>query len=63
MTHPHADHMHGIDDVRPLVIGMRRRIPIYMDAPTAGDVREKFGYIFETPPGSSYPPLLDAACG
>jgi phosphoribosyl 1,2-cyclic phosphate phosphodiesterase len=58
MTHPHADHTHGIDDVRPLVISMRRRITMYMDEATATDVRTKFGYIFETPPGSSYPPLL-----
>src|SRR5947209_6237103 len=58
MTHPHADHTHGIDDVRPLVISMRRRISMYMDRATAQDVRRKFGYIFETPPGSSYPPLL-----
>jgi phosphoribosyl 1,2-cyclic phosphate phosphodiesterase len=61
MTHPHADHTHGIDDVRPLVIGMRRRIAMYMDEATSNDLRNKFGYIFATPPGSSYPPLLDEA--
>jgi phosphoribosyl 1,2-cyclic phosphate phosphodiesterase len=59
MTHPHADHTHGIDDVRPLVISMRRRITMWMDDATSKDVRTKFGYIFETPPGSSYPPLLN----
>jgi phosphoribosyl 1,2-cyclic phosphate phosphodiesterase len=61
MTHPHADHTHGIDDVRPLVISMRQRITMYMDEATSKDVRTKFGYIFETPPGSSYPPLLNEA--
>jgi phosphoribosyl 1,2-cyclic phosphate phosphodiesterase len=61
MTHPHADHTHGIDDVRPLVIAMRQRITMWMDEATSADVRTKFGYIFETPPGSSYPPLLDEA--
>jgi phosphoribosyl 1,2-cyclic phosphate phosphodiesterase len=59
MTHAHADHTHGIDDVRPLVISMRRRITMWMDEVTSADVRAKFGYIFETPPGSSYPPLLN----
>ena len=58
ITHSHADHVHGIDDVRPLVIKMRRRIDIHMDDFTAGLVRSRFGYIFETPPGSQYPPLL-----
>ena len=61
MTHPHADHTHGIDDVRPLVISMRRRIAMWMDEATSRDLRSKFGYIFETPPGSSYPPLLTEA--
>jgi phosphoribosyl 1,2-cyclic phosphate phosphodiesterase len=32
-----------------------------MDEATSADVRAKFGYIFETPPGSSYPPLLSEA--
>ncbi len=59
MTHAHADHLHGIDDVRPLVISMRRRIPMYMDGPTAAEVHAKFGYVIETPPGSQYPPLVD----
>lgn len=58
MTHAHADHTHGIDDVRPLVIKMRRRINVFMDDYTTGEMRSKFGYIFESPPGSNYPPLL-----
>ncbi|MGE3246791.1 MAG: MBL fold metallo-hydrolase [Beijerinckiaceae bacterium] len=58
MTHAHADHTHGMDDVRPLVIKARKRIDIFMDAPTEAAVRMRFGYIFETPPGSQYPPLL-----
>ena len=59
MTHAHADHTHGIDDVRPLVIKSRRRIAMHMDDATAARVRQTFGYVFETPPGSQYPPLLD----
>ncbi|UDL95108.1 MBL fold metallo-hydrolase [Lichenihabitans sp. PAMC28606] len=59
LTHPHADHTHGIDDVRALVLHMRRRIAIHMDEATAAIVRQSFGYIFETPAGSLYPPLLD----
>lgn len=58
ITHSHADHTHGIDDVRPLVIHMGGRIDAYMDAPTSAVVRHAFAYIFETPQGSMYPPLL-----
>lgn len=59
ITHAHADHIHGIDDVRPLILKMRHRIDIHMDAPTADAVLLRFDYIFQTPPGSQYPPLLD----
>jgi len=59
VTHQHADHTHGIDDLRPLVIMARRRIEIYMDAVTSAVIRPRFGYIFETPPGSLYPALAD----
>ena len=30
-THEHADHTHGIDDLRALAIHQRRRIPVYLD--------------------------------
>ena len=59
-THPHADHTHGIDDVRPLVLHMRSRITAYMDDITAAEIKSKFSYIFDMPEGSLYPPLLDS---
>ena len=58
-THPHADHTHGVDDIRPLVIAGRARIDAFMDEATAVALKRRFGYIFETPPGSQYPPLLN----
>jgi phosphoribosyl 1,2-cyclic phosphate phosphodiesterase len=57
-THDHADHTHGIDDARPLVIHMRQRIDAFMDEATSAGLAGRFGYIFRTPPGSSYPPIL-----
>ncbi len=58
-THSHADHLHGIDDLRAYVIRHRRRVPVYMDAPTFDKANTAFGYCFETPEGSNYPPILD----
>jgi phosphoribosyl 1,2-cyclic phosphate phosphodiesterase len=58
-THDHADHTHGIDDLRPLAIHMRRRVEVYMDAATSRTAHERFGYCFATPPGSDYPPILN----
>jgi phosphoribosyl 1,2-cyclic phosphate phosphodiesterase len=58
-THDHADHTHGIDDLRPLVIHMRRRIRAYLDETTSHIMQGRFGYCFRTPPGSGYPPILD----
>ncbi|WP_157017859.1 MBL fold metallo-hydrolase [Mesorhizobium xinjiangense] len=57
-THPHADHIHGIDDLRSFVINQRQLLDIYADAPTMARLKEGFGYCFETPPGSSYPPIV-----
>jgi phosphoribosyl 1,2-cyclic phosphate phosphodiesterase len=57
-THDHADHCHGIDDVRPLVIHNRRRIEAFMDDVTGRGLIERFNYIFRTPQGSDYPPIL-----
>ena len=59
LTHAHADHTHGIDDVRALVLHNRARIAIHMDAQTSQVVTGAFGYIFRTLPESLYPALLD----
>src|SRR5215831_10030394 len=47
LTHEHADHTHGIDDLRGLFIGRRRRVDVYLDEPTSKALRARFGYCFE----------------
>jgi phosphoribosyl 1,2-cyclic phosphate phosphodiesterase len=59
-THPHADHIHGIDDLRGYVLEQRRLMDIYCDRPTLARLEDAFGYCFKTPLGSSYPPILAA---
>jgi phosphoribosyl 1,2-cyclic phosphate phosphodiesterase len=59
-THDHADHTHGIDDLRMVAYAMKRRIEVWADAPTREGLFARFGYCFETRPGSSYPPILTA---
>ena len=57
-THAHADHIHGIDDLRGFVINSRKRVDVYADAATLRRLKEAFGYCFKTPPGSEYPPIV-----
>jgi len=57
ITHEHADHTHGIDDLRPLFVHRRRRVDVYMDEPTSRAMHARFAYCFMTPPGSEYPPI------
>jgi phosphoribosyl 1,2-cyclic phosphate phosphodiesterase len=59
-THSHADHIHGIDDLRGFVMNMQRRVDVFADPPTLARLKEAFGYCFETPPGSEYPPIANA---
>ncbi|MFV0408784.1 MAG: MBL fold metallo-hydrolase [Paracoccus sp. (in: a-proteobacteria)] len=58
-THAHADHIHGIDDLRQIAYNARARVPGFTDAPTCAALMARFGYVFETPPGSGYPPICD----
>lgn len=60
ITHPHADHIFGLDDLRQLAILVRRPIDVYMDEPTERVVLSAFGYVFHQAPGSSYPPFCRA---
>lgn len=58
-THSHADHVHGIDDLRMIVFNMRARLPVWADGDTQNALFSRFGYAFVQPEGSPYPPILD----
>lgn len=57
-THDHADHTHGIDDLRMVAFAMKRRVDVYFDAATGQSLTGRFTYCFNTPEGSAYPPIL-----
>ena len=58
-THSHADHVHGIDDLRTLAYKRRSKIPVWADEMTQKRLTEGFGYIFSTPKKSNYPPICE----
>jgi phosphoribosyl 1,2-cyclic phosphate phosphodiesterase len=58
-THEHADHTHGIDDLRGLFLKARRRLDVYADDPTSRMLMTRFSYCFVQPPGSEYPPIAN----
>ena len=58
-THSHADHTHGIDDLRQIVQNTRQRLPVWADHPTQDALLSRFAYAFVQPSGSPYPPILD----
>jgi len=57
-THAHADHLHGIDDLRAFWHMTEHLIDVYADETTIGHLDRAFGYCFTRPPGSLYPPIL-----
>ncbi len=58
-THDHADHVHGLDDLRMIVFNMRKRVPVWATGSTQNTLLSRFGYAFVQPEGSPYPPILD----
>jgi len=58
-THAHADHVHGIDDLRQIVFNTRERLAVWADGATQDALYSRFGYAFTQPAGSPYPPILD----
>ena len=59
LTHGHADHVMGFDDLRPLSIGQKRPTPIYGNAQTFEIIRRAFSYAFDgRPKVSSVPSVL-----
>ncbi|MDR0600040.1 MAG: MBL fold metallo-hydrolase [Treponema sp.] len=56
LTHAHADHIQGLDDVRPL--SREKPIPLYGNGPTIEEFRERFAYIYRnTQEGGGKPRL------
>ncbi len=58
-THSHADHVHGIDDLRMIVFNQKTHVPVWADGPTQERLYASFAYAFIQPQGSPYPPILD----
>ncbi len=58
-THGHADHVHGIDDLRMIVFNRKEKLDVWADGPTQERLYSGFGYAFTQPEGSPYPPILD----
>jgi len=54
MTHAHADHLHGIDDLRTVNRLMGCAIPLYADTASMGEIRRRFGYVLEPAPDAGY---------
>jgi len=59
-THEHADHTHGIDDLRTLALNSGKRINVYFGERAGERLKQSFGYCFEAPKDSGYPPILNA---
>lgn len=57
-THEHADHTHGIDELRAFFLLKRQRVQVWADEPTGQMLMSRFSYCFYTAPGSDYPPIL-----
>ncbi len=58
-THAHADHVHGLDDLRMVVFNTGQRLQIWADGETSDALLARFGYAFVQPKGSSYPPICE----
>jgi phosphoribosyl 1,2-cyclic phosphate phosphodiesterase len=60
-THDHADHTHGIDDLRAFSVRMHQRVPAFADPVAAASLRRKFSYIFDPhyqpPEGTTRPEI------
>jgi phosphoribosyl 1,2-cyclic phosphate phosphodiesterase len=57
-THSHADHILGLDDVRPFNFMQRKNIPIFSSAESLDTIRRTFQYVFDDAPSESSRPRL-----
>ena len=57
-THAHADHVHGIDELRSFNYLQQAPIPCYGNRATIAQLKARFGYVFGNGTGSGYKPQL-----
>jgi phosphoribosyl 1,2-cyclic phosphate phosphodiesterase len=60
ITHAHADHIAGLDEMRAINRRMGRALPVYATATTLAELRTRFEYCFQPPTRGFYRPALDA---
>ncbi len=58
-THGHADHILGLDDIRPYNHQRRGAVPLYAAEETFVTLRRQFAYIFDDAPSESSVPRVD----
>src|SRR5439155_11947626 len=60
LTHPHADHLHGIDDLRMASALTKKSVPLYAAPETLAEVERRFGYALRPVPADRkvYRPAL-----
>jgi len=59
-THTHADHLHGIDDLRAFCVIQRSQIPLYAKEDAVLHITQKFGYTLRDPSDFWEMPVLRA---
>jgi phosphoribosyl 1,2-cyclic phosphate phosphodiesterase len=59
LTHAHADHVSGLDDLRPLNFAQRTAMPLYGSSATLGYIRDRFNYAFVNGSEGSTRPALE----
>jgi phosphoribosyl 1,2-cyclic phosphate phosphodiesterase len=57
-THAHADHMHGIDDIRSFARAARQRIPVFGEAKVIAEIHERFAYTIDEGTAGIYRTIL-----
>lgn len=57
VTHDHADHTHGVDDLRPLAQALKEPVPVYARAHVLEQLGHRFAYAFVQ--AGFYPPVLE----
>jgi phosphoribosyl 1,2-cyclic phosphate phosphodiesterase len=58
LTHGHADHILGFDDIRPFNIRQRSALPVYSNEETFRIIRRVFAYVFDDKPTLSTVPSV-----